>query len=97
MNVTDSSGPLAAIGSELIANVNPLFALLSQAVNGDEAHMFDFRLDSDDAGLQLTAMSDNVLRVDRVLKRLGQEKAKEERPNLPRNLPSAAFIKNYLR
>ncbi|KAL7055208.1 hypothetical protein AAHC03_024516 [Spirometra sp. Aus1] len=40
--------------------------------------------------------SDNVLRVDRVLKRVGQEKAKEERPNLPRNLPSASFIKNYL-
>ncbi|VDL96954.1 unnamed protein product [Schistocephalus solidus] len=40
--------------------------------------------------------SDNVLRVDRVLKRLGQEKAKEEQPNLRRNLPSAAFIKNYL-
>ncbi|VEL24316.1 unnamed protein product [Protopolystoma xenopodis] len=40
--------------------------------------------------------AENVLCVDRVLKRLGQQKAKEERPNLPRELPSTLFIQNYL-
>jgi len=41
--------------------------------------------------------SDNVMRIDRVLKALGTEMAKEEREKLPRSLPSSAFISNYLR
>ncbi|VDD81798.1 unnamed protein product [Mesocestoides corti] len=39
---------------------------------------------------------DNVLCIDRVLKKLAQQLAKEEQPKLPRNLPSSSFIKNYL-
>lgn len=37
------------------------------------------------------------MRIDRVLKALGTEMAKEEREKLPRSLPSSAFISNYLR
>ncbi|VDN33109.1 unnamed protein product [Dibothriocephalus latus] len=40
-----SGGPMAAVGSELFTDVNPLFVPMSQAVNGCDAYPFSVQLD----------------------------------------------------
>lgn len=40
---------------------------------------------------------DNIVFMDQVLKTIGQQKAQEERSKLLHELPSASFIRNYLR
>ncbi|CAH8595679.1 unnamed protein product [Heterobilharzia americana] len=68
------------------------------------AHLYEKLEKWDECLLDVTACcifekfknADNIVCMDQILKKIGQQKAQEERAKLLYELPSASFIRNYL-
>ncbi|VDQ04710.1 unnamed protein product [Trichobilharzia regenti] len=68
------------------------------------AHLYEKLEKWDECLLDVTACcifekfknADNIVCMDQILKKIGQQKAQEERAKLLHELPSASFIRNYL-